>query len=298
VLVIALGAAVASAVWFQGAPVASPQPAAARGVDPEVSPPTPEPAANADDPEKAGISGKVLERLDVPKYTYLRLATAAGETWAAVSSANVKVGDAVRVINAQLMTEFASATLKRKFARIYFGALAEGSKAAAPDVDLSQFLEPEYEGDPHAGVPGAPPIPAGAVADEGANPHGTAAGANPHSGTAVASDTVVVGHVVKAEGKNGRTVAELFAQRRTLKDHSVRVRGVVVKLISAVLDRSFVHLRDGSENAEVKDLVVTTHATPAVGDHVLFEGKVTTDKDFGAGYVYPVLLEDAALLDQ
>jgi hypothetical protein len=108
----------------------------------------------------------------------------------------------------------------------------------------------------------------------------------------------VVGKVEKAEGSSGRTVAETYAQRRALAGKRVRVRAVVVKVVSGVLDRSFVHVRDGSENSEVSDLLVTTRALPAVGERVLFEGKVAVDRDFGAGYTYPVLLEDAEIVGQ
>ena len=42
-------------------------------------------------------------------------------------------------------------------------ALANGPSPTVPDNDLSQFVEPAYEGDPHAGVPGAPLLAAGAM---------------------------------------------------------------------------------------------------------------------------------------
>ena len=266
VLLLALGAAVAAAVSVRGSPAASPQNASAPVATSVIG--AHAPLSAADEPDKAAISGTIVERLEVPKYTYLRLATGAGETWAAVASTNAKVGEAVRVVDAQLMTSFVSATLKRTFERIYFGALADGTDPAAD------------------------------AARADADPHGMATGVNPHTGAGVTNDSVAVDRVVKAEGKNGRRVAELFAQRATLKDQTVRVRGVVVKVIAGVLDRSFVHLRDGSEKADVKDLVVTTRATPALGEHVLFEGTVKTDEDFGAGYVYPVLLADATRINE
>ena len=47
--------------------------------------------AQAGAPEAAGaaIKGKVLERLDAPPYSYLKLQTAQGEAWAAVPKAEV-----------------------------------------------------------------------------------------------------------------------------------------------------------------------------------------------------------------
>jgi hypothetical protein len=101
--------------------------------------------------------------------------------------------------------------------------------------------------------------------------------------------------VKKAEGTNGRTVAELFSQRAALKGQEVAVRGKVVKFTSGVMGRNWVHLRDGSGSREKKDddVTITTNDVVAVGDVVLARGTVGLDKDFGAGYVYPVLIEGA-----
>jgi len=41
--------------------------------------------------------------------------------------------------------------------------------------------------------------------------------------------------------------------------------------------------------------VVTTKDTPTVGQTVLIEGTVSTNKDFGAGYTYAVIVEKAAI---
>src|SRR5512135_2011264 len=45
------------------------------------------------------LKGKVLERLDADRYSYLRISTSSGEIWAAVLRANVKVGDEVSVVS-------------------------------------------------------------------------------------------------------------------------------------------------------------------------------------------------------
>ena len=52
---------------------------------------------------------------------------------------------------------------------------------------------------------------------------------------------------------------------------------------------------DGSGTAEKadNDITITTADTVAVGDVVTAKGKVLVDKDFGAGYAYPVIVEDA-----
>ncbi len=70
------------------------------------------------------LSGKVLEVKDVDSYTYMRLQTKDGETWAAVNKSPVKKGTQVTVENATVMSNFESKTLKKKFDKIVFGTLA------------------------------------------------------------------------------------------------------------------------------------------------------------------------------
>ena len=101
--------------------------------------------------------------------------------------------------------------------------------------------------------------------------------------------------VPKAVGTNARTVEELVTKRTELKDKPVLVRGKVVKFNPEIMGKNWVHLRDGSGSAAdgSNDILVTTMASTKVGDVVTVEGTVRTDKDFGAGYSYRVLIEDA-----
>ncbi|MDP1829167.1 MAG: hypothetical protein Q8L48_38240 [Archangium sp.] len=74
-------------------------------------------------PVTAAVDGTVLEVIDTKTYTYLRLKTATGETWAAVPRAALAKGAEVRVVNAQPMDGFKSPSLNRTFERIVFGTL-------------------------------------------------------------------------------------------------------------------------------------------------------------------------------
>ena len=76
------------------------------------------------------LDGTVLERIDAGVYTYVRLQTKNGETWAAVTRAELPVGMQVRIKNPQSMDGFQSPTLKRTFEKIVFGSLE--LPAAAP----------------------------------------------------------------------------------------------------------------------------------------------------------------------
>jgi hypothetical protein len=117
-----------------------------------------------------------------------------------------------------------------------------------------------------------------------------------HSGAA-ASAKVEAGEVVKATGPDARTVVEVVTHRAQLAGKTVAVRGKVVKYSEGIMGRNWLHLRDGSGSAADKsnDLLVTTQQAAAVGDVVLARGTVRIDENFGAGYVYEVLVEGATL---
>lgn len=86
------------------------------------------------------LTGEVLEVKDVEAYTYLRLKTKDGETWAAVGKTAVKKGTQVSIENPMVMDNFESKSLKKTFKTIVFGSLAGAPGAmhvAAPKpVDL------------------------------------------------------------------------------------------------------------------------------------------------------------------
>jgi len=103
--------------------------------------------------------------------------------------------------------------------------------------------------------------------------------------------------VPKAAGAEGRTVAEIFAQKQQLKDKKVAVQGKVVKVNSNIMGKTWIHLQDGTGDLKSKtnDLTVTTQSRASVGDTVLVHGIVRSDKNLGMGYVFPVIVEDATV---
>lgn len=121
------------------------------------------------------------------------------------------------------------------------------------------------------------------------------AAAEPHPMPTVAHAAVDMSGIAKAE--NGQTVAELYADKSKWAGKPVTVRGRVVKANHNIMDRNWVHLRDGTGDEGKNDLTITTKGdVPAVGTTVLVTGTLTTDKDLGAGYKYEVLIEDAKLV--
>ena len=97
--------------------------------------------------------------------------------------------------------------------------------------------------------------------------------------------------IAKAEG--GFTVEELFSKKSELGGKQIALRGRVVKYNSGIMGKNWLHLRDGTGAEGSNDLTVTTSEPAAVGDTVLIQGTVAIDKDFGAGYRYGLIVEDA-----
>jgi hypothetical protein len=221
-------------------------------------------AGDAAPPAAPPVKGEVLEVLDTDAFTYMRLRTTKGETWAAVSKAPVKKGEQVTIDNPTVMQNFQSKSLQRTFETIVMGRLAGAPGAPAPAMAA---------GAPHAGVDMS----------------------QFHGGTGKAPG-VEIGKVAKAEGANGRTVAEVYANRLALKDKPVVIRAKVVKVNAGVMGKNWVHLRDGSGSAAdgSNDLLVTSKDEPKVGDLVVAKGTVKTDVNLGSGYAYKVLVEAAS----
>src|SRR5207237_214333 len=55
--------------------------------------------------------------------------------------------------------------------------------------------------------------------------------------------------VAKAQGANARTIAEITGKQAELKDKPVLVRGKVVKATMSVMNKNWIHLRDGTGSA-------------------------------------------------
>ena len=94
--------------------------------------------------------------------------------------------------------------------------------------------------------------------------------------------------------KDTLSVKEAIEKRVSLKDKTIAVRGKVVKASANILERNWVHIQDGtSDGAEVGRIVFTSKELPKVGDIVTARGVVRVDKNFGSGYVYKIIVEDA-----
>ena len=210
------------------------------------------------------VKGEVLEVINVENFTYLRLDTHAGEIWTAVISAPVKKGNVVAIKDAIVMKDFESKILKRTFPTILFGNLVGAPNGNGQSADKS--------------------VPMGLGSSFIALSQKWKSGNTPRVAKADESDALAVADVVKGAAK--------------LDGKSVVVRGKVVKYNPDIMGKNWIHVRDGSgsEKDQSNDILVTSSVPVQIGDVVTFRGKVRTDQDFGAGYAYKVLIEDAVKL--
>jgi hypothetical protein len=225
-----------------------------------------EPSAVVAPAAQNAIKGTVMEVLPAAPYTYLRLKAGQGEIWAAVPAGDVKVGAEVTLLVQVKMDKFESKTLARTFDAVYMGTLAGDAPTAA------------------AAAPAPAPDPAALAASVAA--------------THAAPPFPNIEKVAKATGPDAHTIAEIYAGKSALKDRALSVKAKVMKVRSGIMGKTWIHLSDGSGQAQSHDydLTVTTKDAVQGGDVVTVKGFLHLNRDFGAGYVYPVIIEDAKIV--
>ncbi len=213
-------------------------------------------AAGEKAPEKSYIFGKVKETMDSGGYTYMLLEFEGNRFWVAVPKMRVSVGEEVMLLPGDTMKNFHSNSLNRTFETIIF------SQGPAPGQGIKAQPKSQAAGKPHSGTP------------------------------KLAKKNI---HVVKAQGAGAITVQTAYQKSRELDGKTVLLKAQVVKISKNILGKNWLHVQDGtgSEKNRDFDLTVTTKSAPAVGQLILIKGVLHTDKDIGAGYFYPVIIEDA-----
>ncbi|MDQ7042843.1 MAG: GW dipeptide domain-containing protein [Sulfurimonas sp.] len=95
--------------------------------------------------------------------------------------------------------------------------------------------------------------------------------------------------------KHTLSVAELFANRDKYVGKTVTVKGKVTKTSKGIMKLNWLHIQDGSNFQNMNDLVFTsTQALPEIGKLIYATGTVVKDKDFGYGYFYPLIVQNAS----
>ncbi len=95
---------------------------------------------------------------------------------------------------------------------------------------------------------------------------------------------------------SGKSISDIYANKNELNGKTVKVKGKVVKYNPNIMQRNWIHIQDGSGSKNDFDLVVTSLDPVKLGDVITVEGTLSIDKDFGAGYFFPVIIENAKVL--
>lgn len=113
---------------------------------------------------------------------------------------------------------------------------------------------------------------------------------SPHSKNKKDVTAIPIKGVDKIEG--GNTIAEVYSDKEKLNGKLIRVRGQVTKFTANVMGKNWLHIKDSSTQ---EDLTITSNDTAELNSVVVIEGTLALDKDFGYGYVYPLIVQDAAV---
>ncbi len=90
--------------------------------------------------------------------------------------------------------------------------------------------------------------------------------------------------------KGGVTIAQLFSNLNSYNGKTVMVKGKVSKINTGIMGKNWIHIQDGTSSGNNFDLTITTNDFVNTGDIVTFEGKIATNKDFGYGYSYKLIM--------
>jgi hypothetical protein len=206
---------------------------------------------------------KVAEVIQTSNYTYLKVSDNGAENWIAVTSQEAAVGEVYYYDQALEMKNFNSKELKRTFETIYFvQGLSKQPIASAA----------------------APPAGMGEMGGDMAAKHTGKIALEKKAGISIAP---AAGSV---------SIAQLYTDREKYSGKVIKIKGQVVKINEQVMGKNWIHIQDGSGDTGNFDLAVTTLDGMKMDDVVTFEGVITLNKDFGAGYFYEIIMEDAKLV--
>lgn len=117
-------------------------------------------------------------------------------------------------------------------------------------------------------------------------------------GTSTGSDIKTDRLETRIEHEEGIvSIEELYANPTDYEGKTIRIRGEVAKFNPSIMERNWIHIQDGTEFEGKYDLTVTSMEGFVVGQVLTLEGILALNRDFGYGYSYEILLEEARLVE-
>ena len=93
--------------------------------------------------------------------------------------------------------------------------------------------------------------------------------------------------------KGATSISDLLSNPTKYEGKVIIVTGRCTKVNHQIMNRNWIHIQDDSKNS--KELTITTQDVLSLGAVGVFEGKISLNKDFGAGYRYEIIMEEAKL---
>lgn len=198
------------------------------------------------------------EVLQVSSYTYVKGTENAKDIWLALPKREVEIGKTYYYTPEMEMKDFKSKDLDRTFESIYF---LSGIYDSPNMTAKSDGIAPDDEFHTKK--------------------------------EPIQKQDMNVPH---AEGEFA--IEYIYKNKEALENKKVTVKGIVTKINPQIMDRNWVHIQDGTGGENTFDLTITTLDNIEVGSIASFEGVVAINKDFGHGYKYDLIIEEAVLLNQ
>ncbi len=226
-------------------------------------------------------TGKIVETMDSGGYTYILVDNGKEKTWVAIPQTKVEKGTTVTYKPGMVMTNFVSKSLERTFKSIVFssGLNGKGTQSFHGMTTSDDSFAAAVQSERKAGPPAA------------SRPIQSSGGSN----GAIAPFREI--SIKKADAPNGYSVEELYNQADKLNGEKVTLHGLVVKVSPNIMGRNWIHMQDGTGNPmkNSHDMVVTSSEIPEVNSEITIEGVLAAKKDFGAGYKYKAIIEEAVI---
>lgn len=204
---------------------------------------------------------EVLKIEQVKSYTYLLVSENSAEKWLAVPTVEVKLGDIVFFKGGTEMPNFSSKELNKTFTSVLFL-----EKIGTSEIDLK---------------------------------HKTLklSGSDMHQGDAQKKKVEKLKQPLTPVS-GGISIANLLQNKEAYQGKIVKIKGQVTKFNTRIMGKNWIHLQDGTEYDGIYDITLTTKAVVNISDTIVLEGKLVLDQDFGYGYFYEVLIEEARLIQE
>lgn len=215
-------------------------------------------------PKSSVIQGNSMQKIIVKEvlqansYTYVKAQDGDNEIWMAIPKRDVEVGKTYYYKPEMEMKDFKSKDLERTFESIYF----LGGISDQPNT-LSKNNSKVPDDEFHKQKDQVQKLELNIQKEEG---------------------------IV--------SVNSLHKDKSNFENKKIKVKGVVTKFNPEIMNKNWVHIQDGTGGENSFDLTVTTLDFVEVGDIVTFEGIIAINKDFGAGYKYDLIMEEAVQLNK